>query len=126
VSLTLPVGWTVQPASAPFRSPPQATPNPSSSPSPRRGVRIAAQSTPYAIKAVASTGDSTAICNLASVTCYSSGWQSVGYPGLRPYNLYKPAQLLTRKVDVKLAPGLRIGYIMAPATWSQTPLKPSA
>ena len=29
-----------------------------------------------------------------------------------PYNLYKPAQLKTRKVDVKLAPGLRIGYVM--------------
>ena len=36
----------------------------------------------------------------------------MGYAGLRPYNLYRPAQLLTRKVDVKLAPGLRIGYIM--------------
>jgi hypothetical protein len=36
----------------------------------------------------------------------------VGYPGLRPYNLYKPAQLLSRKVDVKLAAKLRIGYIM--------------
>jgi hypothetical protein len=43
---------------------------------------------------------------------YETGWQSVGYQGLRPYNLYRPAQLLTRKVDVKLAPGLRIGYIM--------------
>ena len=40
---------------------------------------------------------------------------SVGYPGLRPYNQYKPAKLKTRKVDVKLAPGLRVGYIMGPA-----------
>jgi hypothetical protein len=36
----------------------------------------------------------------------------VGYAGLRPYNLYKSAQLKTRKIDVKLAPGLRIGYVM--------------
>jgi len=43
---------------------------------------------------------------------YQTGWQSVGYAGLRPYNLYKPAQLKTRKVDVKLAPSLRVGYIM--------------
>jgi LmbE family N-acetylglucosaminyl deacetylase len=43
---------------------------------------------------------------------YETGWQSVGYPGLRPYNVYKPAQLKTRKVDVKLAPGLRVGYVM--------------
>ena len=43
---------------------------------------------------------------------YQTGWQSVGYVGLRPYNLYRPAELKTRKVDVKLAPGLRVGYIM--------------
>ncbi len=43
---------------------------------------------------------------------YATGWQSIGYPGLRPYNQYRPAELHTRKVDVKLAPGLRIGYVM--------------
>jgi hypothetical protein len=43
---------------------------------------------------------------------FETGWQRVGYAGLRPYNLYKPAELKTRKVGVKLAPGLRIGYIM--------------
>jgi hypothetical protein len=43
---------------------------------------------------------------------YSIGWQSIGYTGLRPTNQYKPAALRTRKVDVKLAPGLRVGYVM--------------
>jgi len=43
---------------------------------------------------------------------YSLGWQSVGYTGLLPYNQYKPAELRTRKVDVKLAPGRRVGYVM--------------
>ena len=43
---------------------------------------------------------------------YNIGWQSIGYTGLRPTNQYKPAELRTRKVDVKLAPGLRIGYVM--------------
>jgi hypothetical protein len=38
----------------------------------------------------------------------------VSYPGLRPYNQYRQAQIKTRKVDVKLAPGLRIGYVMGP------------
>jgi hypothetical protein len=51
---------------------------------------------------VAQSGDHT----------YQTGWQSVGYQGMTPYNMYKPAQLKTRKVDVKLAPGLRIGYVM--------------
>ncbi len=43
---------------------------------------------------------------------FTIGWQSIGYPGLRPTNQYKPAELRTRKVDVKLAPGLRVGYVM--------------
>lgn len=45
---------------------------------------------------------------------FESGWRSIGYPGLRPYNLYKAAELKTRQVDVKLASGLRIGYVMGP------------
>jgi hypothetical protein len=31
---------------------------------------------------------------------------------LRPYNQNKPAEMRTRKVDVKLAPSLRVGYVM--------------
>jgi hypothetical protein len=43
---------------------------------------------------------------------YRIGWRSVGYAGLRPYKLYTPSVLQTRKVDVRLAPGLRVGYVM--------------
>jgi LmbE family N-acetylglucosaminyl deacetylase len=43
---------------------------------------------------------------------YTSGWQRTGYLGLRPYNVYKPATSITRAVDVKIAPGLRVGYVM--------------
>ncbi len=56
----------------------------------------------YAIHAVAHSGGHS----------YETGWQSVGYAGLRPYNLYQAAELKTRKIDVKLAPGLRVGYVM--------------
>ncbi len=56
----------------------------------------------YAIEAVAHAGGKS----------YSIGWQSIGYPGLRPYNQYKAAELRTRKVDVKVTPGLRVGYVM--------------
>jgi len=66
------------------------------------GTPATAESAAFTIQAVAHSGG----------RAYQSGWQSVGYPGLRPYNLYKAAQLKTRKVDVKLAPGLRVGYIM--------------
>jgi len=98
VELNLPAGWTAQPASAPFHLAAAGDSEPilfSVTPS-------AAQTSPYTIQAVAHSSGHT----------YQAGWQSVGYPGLRPYNLFRPAQMLTRKVDVKLAPNLRIGYIM--------------
>jgi LmbE family N-acetylglucosaminyl deacetylase len=56
----------------------------------------------YTIRAIAHVGGHD----------YSVGWHNVSYPGLRPYNQYKAAALRTRKVDLKLAPGLRVGYIM--------------
>ena len=43
---------------------------------------------------------------------YTVGWKTIGYQGLLPYNQYRQATLETRKVDVKLAPGLRVGYVM--------------
>src|SRR6185312_16795423 len=64
----------------------------------------AAHTGAYAIKAVAQSGGRS----------YESGWHSIGYQGLRPYNQYLPAELKTRKVDVRLAPGLRVGYVMGP------------
>jgi LmbE family N-acetylglucosaminyl deacetylase len=43
---------------------------------------------------------------------YTTGWQRIGYQGLPPYNLYRAAAMKTRKVDVKLAPGLKVAYVM--------------
>ena len=48
-----------------------------------------------------STGRTTRLAGRAS-----------GIQGLRPYNQYLAAELRTRKVDVKVAPGLRVGYVM--------------
>jgi hypothetical protein len=100
VSLKLPDGWRAEPAQAAFHRKAagdadtilfSVTPG-------------AAQTGAYSIKAVVQSGGRT----------YESGWHSIGYQGLRPYNQYLPAELKTRKVDVKLAPGLRIGYVMGP------------
>jgi LmbE family N-acetylglucosaminyl deacetylase len=98
VELNLPAGWTAQPASAPFHLGAAGDTEP---------IQFSVAPTTdlpgdIAIWAVAHSGGRS----------YQTGWQSVGYSGLRPYNLYRPAQLLTRKVNVKLAPQLRIGYIM--------------
>jgi LmbE family N-acetylglucosaminyl deacetylase len=43
---------------------------------------------------------------------YAQGYDTVGYPGLRPYNYYQPGPYKLVGVDVKLAPGLKVGYVM--------------
>jgi LmbE family N-acetylglucosaminyl deacetylase len=43
---------------------------------------------------------------------YKEGYHTVGYPGLRPYNLYRPSTYRTTGVNVKVAPGLNVGYIV--------------
>ncbi|MGA3081346.1 MAG: PIG-L family deacetylase [Terracidiphilus sp.] len=98
VALELPAGWTSQPSEANFHLPSAGDTEPILFSVTSDGAATGA----YDIKAVARSGGHE----------YKTGWQSVGYAGLRPYNLYRPARLQTRKVDVKLAPGLRIGYVM--------------
>jgi len=98
VNLTLPAGWRSEPAEAHFHLDAAGDTEPI-----QFSVTPAAkQEGAYTIQAVAHSGGRS----------YQTGWQSVGYAGLRPYNLYKESQLKTRKVDVKIAPGLRLGYIM--------------
>lgn len=43
---------------------------------------------------------------------FTQGFETVGYPGLRPYPHYRPATYRTTGVDVKTAPNLNIGYVM--------------
>jgi LmbE family N-acetylglucosaminyl deacetylase len=100
VSLKLPDGWRSDPPQAEFHRKSAGDTDPilfSVTPA-------AAHTGAYAIKALAQSAGHN----------YDSGWHSVGYPGLRPYNQYAPAALQTRKVDVKLAPGLHVGYVMGP------------
>jgi LmbE family N-acetylglucosaminyl deacetylase len=58
--------------------------------------------TSYTLKAVAETVS-------AGVT--SEGFRAVGYKGLTPTNMYTSATYRTSGVDVKVAPGLKVGYI---------------
>jgi len=99
VDLKLPEGWRADPAQHEFHLKAAGDTEPLVfSVTPAGDVAARA----YAIEAVAHVGDQT----------YSVGWQSIGDPGLLPYNQYKPAELHTRKIDVKVAPGLRVGYVM--------------
>ena len=99
VSLELPQGWRSDPAEIAFHLTGGGDTEPlvfSVTPAAARADGI------YRITAVARAADKS----------YRSGWRSVGYTGLRPYNLYTPSVLETRKVDVRLAAGLRVAYIM--------------
>jgi len=100
VTLKLPEGWRSDPAEARFHRTQAGNTEPmyfSVSPADHKDGE-------FGIEAMVQSGGKA----------YSSGWRSVGYTGLRPYNMYKDAALKTRRVDVKLAPGLRIAYVMGP------------
>lgn len=57
---------------------------------------------PYAITAVATYDGQD----------YKEGYRTVGYPGLRPYDLYRPSTYHSTGVNVKVAPSLNVGYIV--------------
>ncbi len=98
VELKLPEGWRCDPAQRAFHLKAAGVSDPLvfSVAAPNAGVGA------YMVRAVAHVGGRD----------YATGWRSVGYPGLRPYNQYRPAELKTREVNVKVAPGLRVGYVM--------------
>jgi LmbE family N-acetylglucosaminyl deacetylase len=97
VRLELPAGWTSQPASAEFKTEQDGE---------ERTVAFsvtpgALSEKSYSITAVAEYGGRQ----------YREGYELTGYAGLRPYPLYNSATHRTTGVDVKVAPGLKIGYI---------------
>jgi LmbE family N-acetylglucosaminyl deacetylase len=57
--------------------------------------------TSYTLKAVAETQGGTT----------SEGFRAVGYKGLTATNMYAAATYRTKGVDVKVAPGLKVGYL---------------
>ena len=95
--LSLPTGWSATPSSKPLTLAAGDSQSVTFHVDPDD---LTTQS--YNIQAVATSGN----------TSYKEGFQQVGYSGLRPYYLYKPATYLARGVDVKTAPSLKVGYVM--------------
>jgi LmbE family N-acetylglucosaminyl deacetylase len=95
--LKLPAGWTAEPATANFHLLPGTTQDLSFTLHPGQ---LTGQE--YEIKAVAQSGNYQ----------FSEGLTTVGYPGLRPYYQYRPADYRLRAVDVKIPHDLKVGYIM--------------
>jgi LmbE family N-acetylglucosaminyl deacetylase len=99
VHLTVPGGWSVQPAAAPVtfaREDEEST------------VRFTVTSPANAREGKASIG---AVAENAG-HAYTTGFQIVEYPHIRRGLLAHPAEAEARSVAVKVAPDLRVGYIM--------------
>lgn len=97
VHLELPAGWTADPSETPFHLAPQSS----------RDIVFtlhpaALSNGSYDIRAVAQSGNSQ----------FTEGFTTVGYPGLRPYYLYRPATYTLHAANVKVPSDLKIGYIM--------------
>jgi hypothetical protein len=97
VKLDLPKGWTSKPATAEFTT--QADGDELSLTFEVMPAGLSEK--PYQIAAAAEVDGKE----------YREGYELTGYSGLRPYYLYRPSLLRTTGVDVKVAEGLRVGYI---------------
>jgi len=98
VRLDVPAGWTVSPATAQFAS--AADGEDQSVTFTVKPVGLAQRA--YQITAVGEYGGRQ----------YREGYDVTGYPGVRPYFLYRASTYKTSGVDVKIAPNLTVGYIM--------------
>jgi LmbE family N-acetylglucosaminyl deacetylase len=97
LSLKLPAGWRAEPSAVPLH------------------LAAGVQNSQRFVLTPAAQPDDNAVIT-AEVTSagstFTRGFETIGYQGLRPYNLYRPATLTVRPVEVHVAPGLRVGYVM--------------
>jgi LmbE family N-acetylglucosaminyl deacetylase len=97
VRLDLPKGWHSKPEAAPFAVA-------SDGDEECIGFDVmpeAVKPKPYTITAVADYNGQQ----------FNEGFVTTGYPGIRPYPSYRESSYRTTGVDVKVAPGLKVGYV---------------
>lgn len=98
VKLDLPSGWTSEPATVPFTTAIYNEERVLSFTITPKNV----QAKPYTITAVAESDGKS----------FKQGFQTVGYAPLRPYPFYRDATYQVTGVDLKIAPNLKVAYIM--------------
>ena len=98
VRLKMPDGWKSDPAQIPFSTV-------------RDGEQQSVSFQVFPASISVQTYEVTAVADYAGNE-YTAGFQTAGYQGLRPYNLYREAVYQSKGIDVKVAPGLSVGYIM--------------
>ncbi len=97
LALNAPAGWQVEPATAAETLAPGERVT--------RSFSVTAPATGAAESSLHATVRS-------GNSLYTSGFATAGYPGLRPYNLYRAATLEVRPIEVRVTPGVRVGYVM--------------
>ena len=102
VTLELPAGWRVTPPSVPI-----AFAREDESLSARFQVIAPAQVKPGEYTARARVVASTS----ATTAGYAVGYQDVEYPHIQRRQIIKPAEAALKIVDVKIAPGINVGYV---------------
>jgi len=97
VKLQLPEGWRATPASAPFAT----------------ALEGETQSVQFRIEPIGLAAKEYNVTAVATYNGkdYKAGFVTTGYTGLRPYNLYSPAEYRASGVNVKMAGALNVGYI---------------
>ncbi len=98
IRLELPAGWKFEPAPAEFATAADGQDQPATFQVTPANLR----QQPYEITAIAEYNGKQ----------YRQGYEVTGYPGLRPYFLYRPSTHKTSGVDVTVAPNLKVGYVM--------------
>jgi LmbE family N-acetylglucosaminyl deacetylase len=97
VRLELPAGWTAAPERGEFSLA-------------KDGDEAEVPFVVTPVKMTETAYTMTAVASFAGRE-YREGYKTVGYAGLLPGNLYRPATYTARGVDVTVAPGLKVGYL---------------
>lgn len=101
VKLELPAGWTATPATVPI-----VFGHEDESLSARFQVTA-----PVQVKVGAYTVRAVATSSKTGTERFADGYQDIEYPHIQRRQLIKPAETSLKIVDVKLAPGLTVGYV---------------
>jgi len=98
LELKLPEGWSAEPASASFHTM-------------RVDEDVVLKFRVHTPELQQKTYRITAVADYKGKQ-YTQGFTTIGYPGIRPYPRYAPSTSRITGVDVKVAPSLRVGYVM--------------
>jgi len=98
IKLELPSGWTTEPASGSFETSDDGEDQSDT-------FQITPANLSEKLYKITAVGDYRS-------HQYTEGYVTTGYPTLMPYFLYRPATYNLSGVNVKVAPGLKVGYVM--------------